>query len=118
MNEPEAIMAFSQSEKVKSGIIWASQALELLGGLPVPEKPGAEKTIRLKIDTMIQEIRLAKRITGDPAWDDIEAILDQATVMIHSGIAPDSVVHLTQALSRVTTIGHRSMSLLKEKGLL
>jgi hypothetical protein len=118
MNEQEAIMAFSQSEKVKSGIIWASQALELFGGLPVPEKPGAEKTIRLKIDTMIQEIRLAKRITGDPAWDDIEPILDQAMVMIHSGVAPDSVLHLTQALSRVTGIGHRSMSFLKEKGLL
>jgi hypothetical protein len=118
MNEQEAIMAFSQSEKAKSGIIWASQALELLSGLPVPEKPGAEKAIRMKIDMMIQEIRLAKRITGDPAWDDIEPILDQAMVMIHSGVAPDSVVHLTQALSRVTSIGHRSMSFLKDKGLI
>jgi hypothetical protein len=118
MNEQEAIMAFSQSEKVKSGIIWASQALELLGGLPVPERPGAEKTIRMKIDTMIQEIRLAERITGDPAWNDIESLLDQAMVMMHSGVAPDSVVHLTRALSRVTSIGHRSMSFLKEKGLL
>lgn len=118
MNEQEAIMAFSQSEKVKSGIIWASQALELLGGLPVPEKAGAEKAIRLKIDMMIHEIRLAQRITGDPAWDDIEPILDQAMVMIHSGVAPDSIPHLTEALSRVTTIGHRSMSFLKEKGLI
>jgi hypothetical protein len=118
MNEPEAIMAFSQSEKVKSGIIWASQALELLGGLPMPERPGAEKTIRLKIDMIIHEIRLAKSITGDAAWDDIEPLLDQALVMMNSGVAPESVIHLTQALSRVTSIGHRSMSFLKEKGLL
>jgi hypothetical protein len=118
MNEQEAIMAFSQSEKVKTGIIWASQALELLAGLPVPEKPGAEKTIRLKIDMMLQEIGLARKVTGDPAWDEIEAIMDQAMVMIRSGVAPESVIHLTQALSRVTTIGHRSMSFLKEKGLL
>jgi len=111
-------MAFSQSEKVKSGIIWTSQALELLGSIPVPERSGAEKLIRLKIDMMIQEIRLAGNVTGDPAWEDIESILDQALVMIHSGVAPDSVVHLTQALSRVTSIGHRSMSFLKEKGLL
>jgi len=118
MNEQEAIMAFSQSEKVKSGIIWASQALELLGGLPVPEKAGAEKVIRMKIDMIIQEIRLARNVTGDIAWDDIEATIDQAMVMIHSGVAPESVVHLTQALSKVTSIGHRSMSFLKEKGLL
>jgi len=66
----------------------------------------------------VQEIRLAKNVTGDPAWDDIEAVLDQAMVMINSGVAPESVVHLTQALSRVTSIGHRSMSTLKEKGLI
>jgi len=43
MNTREAIMAFSQSEKVKSGIIWVSQALELLRGLPTPEKPWGGK---------------------------------------------------------------------------
>ena len=118
MNESEAIMAFSQSEKVKSGIIWASQALQLLGGLPIPEKTGAEKIIRMKIDMIVQEIQLAKNVTGDRAWDDIAAIIEQAIVMMNSGVAPDSVVHLTQALSRVTSIGHRSMSFLKEKGLL
>ena len=118
MNESEAIMAFSQSEKLKSGIIWTSQALEFLSGLAPPERSGAEKTVQLKIDMMIQEIRLARRITGDPAWDDIEPLLDQAMVMIRSGVAPDSVGHLTQALSKTTTIGHRSMSFLKEKGLL
>jgi len=118
MDTREAIMAFSQSEKAKSGIIWASQALELLRGLPTPEKPGAEKTIKLKIDMIVQEMRLARNVTGDTAWDDIEAVLDQALVMINSGVAPESVVHLTQALSRVTTIGHRSMSILKEKGLI
>jgi len=111
-------MAFSQGEKIKSGIIWVSQALELLRGLPTPEKPGAEKIIKLKIDMIVQEIRLATTITGDPAWHDIEAVIDQALVMINSGVAPESVVHLTQALSRVTSIGQRSMSFLQEKGLI
>jgi hypothetical protein len=118
MNTQEAIMAFSQSEKLKSGIIWVSQALELLSGLPTPEKPGAEKIIKMKIDMIVQEIRLARRVTGDSAWDEIEVVIDQALVMINSGVAPESVVHLTRALSRVTSIGHRSMSTLKEKGLI
>jgi len=118
METQQAIMAFSQSEKIKSGLIWISQALELLGGLPIPEKSGAEKIIKMKIDMMVQEIRLAKNVTEESAWDQIEAIIEQAMVMIHSGVAPDSVLHLTQALSRVTSIGHRSMTVLKEKGLL
>ena len=38
--------------------------------------------------------------------------------MIDSGVAPEAVIHLTQALSQVTSIGHRSMTVLKEEGLL
>ena len=58
MNTKEAIMAFSQSEKIKSGIIWVSQLLELLRGLPEPEKQGAEKAIKLLVDMIFQEIQL------------------------------------------------------------
>ena len=118
MNTKEAIMAFSQSEKIKSGIIWVSQLLELLRGLPEPEKQGAEKAIKLLVDMIFQEIQLAGSVAAGEAWEGIEKSIDQAVVMINSGVAPESVVHLTQALSQVTTIGQRSMSALKEKGLL
>lgn len=111
-------MAFSQSEKVKSGIICASQSLELLAGLPFPESEGAQKVIRMNIEMMRQEIQLARNLTRDESWDDIEKSIGRAVVMIDSGVAPESVVHLTQALSQVTSIGHRSMSALKEKSLL
>jgi hypothetical protein len=38
--------------------------------------------------------------------------------MLNSGVAHDSGYHLTQALSKITTIGQQSMSLLVDKGLL
>ena len=118
MKTKEAIMSFSQSEKIKSGLIWVSQMLELLRALPDQEKKGAERTIKSFIDMLYQEIQLAKSVAAGESWDEIEKCIDQATVMINSHVAPESVVHLTQALSRVTTIGHRSMSVLKEEGLL
>jgi len=118
MDTKRAIMAFSQSEKVKSGIIWVSQALEMLRGLPEPEKEGAKKVIKMKIDMILQEIMLAKKVAADASWEETERAVDQAMVMINSGVAPESTVRLTQALSWVTSIGHRSMSLLKERGLL
>ncbi len=118
METSQAIMAFSQSEKVKSSIICASQSLELLAGLPFPENEGAQKVIRMNIEMMRQEIQLARNLSGDESWDEIEKSVGRAVVMIDSGVAAESVVHLTQALSRVTSIGHRSMSALKEKGLL
>jgi len=114
----QAIIAFSQSEKVKSSLICASQSLELLAGLPMPERGGAQKVIKMNIDMIFQEIQLAKNVSGDASWDDIEKTIGKAVVMIDSGVAPESVVHLTQALSQVTSIGHRSMSILREKGLL
>ncbi len=118
MKTSQAIMAFSQSEKVKTGLISASQSLELLSGLPFPENNGAQKVIRMNIEMMRQEILLARNISGDETWDEIEKSVGKAVVMIDSGVAPESVVHMTQALSHVTSIGHRSMTALKEKGLL
>ncbi|MFO7987161.1 MAG: hypothetical protein R6U38_14990 [Desulfatiglandaceae bacterium] len=118
MEIQEAIMAFSQSEKIKSGIIWTSQALELMGSLPGAEKEGANRLIKLKMDVLVQEIRLAANIAANPYWQDIEKDMDKALVMINSGVAADSVSLLTQALSKVTSIGQRSMTLLKEKHLI
>lgn len=118
MDTKKAIMAFSQSEKIKSGIIGLSHSLELLGSLPDREKHGGEKIIKALTDMILQEIQLAKSVAQDDQWKDAEKSIDQATVMINSGVGPESIIHLTQALSQVTSIGQRSMSFLQEKGLL
>lgn len=72
----------------------------------------------MNIEMMRQEILLARNLSGDASWDEIEKSVGKAVVMIDSGVPVEAVLHLTQALSRVTSIGHRSMTLLKEKGLL
>ena len=118
METQKAIIAFSQREKIKSGLIWVSQAIQMLNGLQEPEKRGAEKTTKAIIEMIVHEIQLGKNVTGDVSWDEVLRYIDKALVMINSGVAAEAVVHLTQALSQVTSIGHRSMSFLKKKGLL
>ncbi|OQY58922.1 MAG: hypothetical protein B6245_09365 [Desulfobacteraceae bacterium 4572_88] len=118
MNTHEAIIAFSQSEKIKSGIIWVTNALELFGGLPPQDKPGGEKIIKMIVGMIAHEVHLAKRLTKDAAWDSVENPADMAMVMINSGVPQEASFHLTQALRQVTNIGQRSMSFLKEKALL
>jgi hypothetical protein len=118
MEVQETIIVFSQSEKIKSGLIWVSQALQMLNGLQEPEKRGAEKTTKAIIGMIAHEIQLGKNVTGDVSWDEVLKHIDKALVMINSGVAAEAVVHLTQALSQVKSIGHRSMSFLKEKGFL
>ena len=118
METKQAIMAFSQSEKIKSGIIWVSHCLETLNGLTEAERQGAERMIVTIIYLIVHEIRLADTLVGDVPWKEIEKDIEQSVAMINSGIASEAVPKLTQTLSRVTTIGHRAMSFLKEKNLL
>lgn len=118
MNTKEAILALSQSEKIKTGIVWVSQALELPRGLHPPETQGAERVIQALMGMIVHEVHLARKVSPGAAWDRLETPLEKAGVMIRSGVAAESVVHLTQALSQATSIGHEAMTLLKNEGLL
>jgi hypothetical protein len=118
MDTDKAIVAFSQSEKIKAGIIWVSQLLNVLQGLPEGEKKGGEKFINAMINMIGQEINLAGKVSGIETWDEIEPFLDKAVLMINSGLANEATPHLSMALSKVTSVGQKSMSALKEKNLL
>ena len=113
-----AIIAFSQSEKVKAGLIWLSNASSIIDQLSGPEKQGAERFFKNMVNMLHREVMLASSVTGYPEWEKIGAHLEKAMVMIDSGVATSSIEHLTQALSQVTNIGQRSLSYLKEKKLL
>ncbi|MBW1815719.1 MAG: hypothetical protein JRJ60_01010 [Deltaproteobacteria bacterium] len=118
MKVDQAIMGLSQSEKIKAGLIWVSQALELGRGLHPSESRGAEQVIKALVGMIGHEVRLARNIAPDDAWETVEKRLEQAEVMINSGVGPESVIHLTRAVSQTTGIGRRAMTLLKDKGLL
>ena len=117
-NINKAIMAFSQSEKVKAGIIWASQAVNLLQGCSETEKRGGEKVINVLINMISQEVKLAVSLSGDNRWEGIGPHFEKAVAMIDSGVSEEATVHLSKALSMVTNIGQQSMLFLKEKDLL
>jgi hypothetical protein len=114
----DAITTFSQSEKIKAGLIWTTQAIEMYKALPEGDKPGAEKIIKAFVDMIGSEILICRKSAPDDLWVEVEKNIDTAMVMINSSVAHEAGYHLTQALTRVTTIGQRSMSILKDNGLL
>ena len=118
MQTNQSIKAFSQSEKLKSGLIWAAQIVEVYNALPEPEKPGAERILKTLIGMIASEIHIAKNAAPHEIWLAAEKDINTAIIMLNSGVAHDSAYHLTQALSKVTTIGQQSMSFLVDKGLL
>jgi hypothetical protein len=118
MTIQEAIAAFSQSEKIKSGLIWLSQAIEIQRSLSEPERRGAEKSTRAILAMIGYEIHVARKMCEDATWEHAEKNVDLAMVMINSGVPHEAVYHMTRALSRVTDIGHRSLTILKKNGLI
>ena len=114
----EAVLAFSQSEKIKAGLIWISQAADQSANLPEFEKKGAIGVIRTTLAMIYHELHLAANLGGGDSWREIEKHLDMALVMIDSQVLPEATFHLTRALSRVTTIGQRAMTVLKQQGLI
>ena len=118
MEIDQAITTFSQSEKIKAGLIWITQVIELYKALPDPDKPGAEKILKAMVDMIGSEILICKKSAPSDLWIDVEKSIETALVMINSRVAQEAGYHLTQALTQVTTIGQRSMSILKDKGLL
>ncbi len=118
MNVSQAVMGFSQSEKIKTGLIWISQCLQVLGQVPDSERSGAVRMIKLLLNQVRQEIHLARNVAGGESWEGLDALMEQASVMIDSGVGEEGVYHLTKALSAVTDVGRRSMSSLKDQGLL
>ena len=113
-----AITEFSQCEKIKAGIIWTSQTLNLLSGMVAAEKKGAELAIKTIIGMIGGEALLARKATGDTDWMNVEKNIDMAMVMIDSGVAQEAAFHLTRALRQVTGKAQRAMAILVAKGLL
>ena len=118
MHVNQAIIAFSQSEKLKSGIIWASQIIEMCITLAESEKPGAEKVLKTLINMIATEIHVAKKAAPHDVWQDAEKDMNTAIVMLNSGVTHEAGYHLTQALTKVTTVGQQAMTLLTDEGLL
>ena len=114
----QAVKAFSQSEKLKSGLIWATQIVEVYIVLPGTEKTGAEKILKTLVSMIGNEINVAMKAAPHDIWLDAQKNVDTAMVMLNSGAGHESGYHLTQALSKVTTIGQQSMTILVDEGLL
>ncbi len=118
MQTKTSIKAFSQSEKLKSGLIWATQIVEVYLALPESEKSGAEKILKALLGMVDSEIHIARKAATHDIWLEAQKDLNTAIVMLNSGAAHDTGYHLTQALSKITSIGQQSMSFLVDKGLL
>ena len=105
-------------EKIKAGLIWVTSVLNIFDGMPEKERKGCEDIIISLIGMIEQEIKLGASVSKIDMWNDIEPHMEKAVMMIRSGVSHEASTYLSRAISIVTTIAHKSMSALIEKGLL
>ena len=119
MEVQQAVLAYSLSDKIKSAIISANSAFEILAGLSEMEKRGAEAIIRFQLATISHEVRIAENIAGESeSWHKASEYIDRAMLMMNSGVPQDSPFHLSKALSHVTDIALHAMTFLRERGMI
>jgi hypothetical protein len=118
MNTQSAILALSQSEKIKAGLIWTSQTIEMAMGLPEQNKAGAEQIISALVSMVANEIHLGMKIAPNEHWKAALKHINNAIVMLNSKIIHDVPFHLSKALSHVTSMGQTAMTGLREDGML
>jgi hypothetical protein len=118
METRSAILAYSLSEKIKTGLLWATQLVEMQTGLGETERSGARPMLRAIVAMLANEIRLAEKLLAADQWQNADKHVNLALVMIDSGVAREATFHLAKALSHVTSIGQRSMTALIDQGLL
>jgi hypothetical protein len=118
MDTRSAILAYSLSEKLKTGLLWTAQLVEIHNGQSEEQRAGSTAVIRAIVSMTANEAQLARKLVAADHWEGVEKHLNLALVMIDSGVVQEATFHLTQALSHATTIGQRSMGSLIDQGLL
>lgn len=114
----QAVWAYAQSEKVKSGLIWICQISDQVAVTEGAARKQGVTLLKTLVRFVVGESDLAGNITGDRRWYEIGKIINMALVMINSGVPQETTFHLTRALTRVTRIGGQAAVILQENELL
>jgi len=112
----QAVAAYAQSEKVKSGLIWISQISEQVAAMEGPGRQPAMGLLKTLAHMVADEVDLTARVTRDQGWRKISEKIHLALVMINSGVPQETGFHLTRAISHVTRIGGQAARLLQRRG--
>jgi len=117
MTEKEAILGLMMGEHIKASLIAGNHLLQIMEGMTGDELRGALSLFSVYLKMIQNEVSLAERVSPQKEWQEIQKSLETGVVMVDSGVVFESSHHLTEALTRATTISNRTMKFLQEKNL-
>ena len=112
------ILGFMYAERLKSALLVTGQLLNALGDFQEGERAGGLKMFSFFLKAATSEMRLAARVMEYSDWHDLSKQLDLIEGYTRLGQMEAAREELSHTLSRVTSLGARAMTSLKEEGLL
>ena len=112
------ILGFMYAERLKSAVIIAGQLLAVLSDLTEGERAGGLKMFGSFVRGVGSEMRLAANVMNGVEWDGLSEYLNLMEGYARLGQMEAAREELSRTLSRVTTLGGRSMKPLEKSGLL
>jgi len=99
-------------------LIIATKLLEKLDELEGDELAGAEKLMLSFLDALVGEINIAHSVLGLRNFEEAGTKISETIKRIRSREYVEAIKGISEAISFITTSGHRAMQILKQKSLL
>jgi len=114
----ENILDFMYAERLKSSLMITGQLLDVIVDLKEGERAGGLKMFSFFVKGVSSEARIAANVMEDLDWDGLSGQLNLIEGYARLGQMEAARQELSHTLSRVTTLGGRAMTYLKEADLL
>ncbi len=118
MTDREAILGLMMGERIKAALIMGNSLAQGVEGLAERDRKGAESLFVMYLRMLLNEVTIASRVSPQEEWDGMLKSMEKALVMAESGVAFEAPHHLTDALTKATTVAGRTMKYLQDRELL
>ncbi len=118
MNVKQLILEFQYSEKIKSQLIIGSNLLPHLEALKGEERVGAEKILKTYLQLLLAEIRIARNTVKSVNYHGAEKNVTESLRSLGMNDLANSNLHISKALSYITTSCGAAMTSLQKSNLL
>ncbi|HEC56978.1 MAG TPA: hypothetical protein ENI32_03735 [Candidatus Syntrophoarchaeum butanivorans] len=118
MEIKEAIVGYLYADRIKSELLIASKLLDTLKSIKEGELTGAKKMTISFLEALLGELRIAINVTKSSELSKAEMEIEKAIGGVEMLELMDASSYIGEALSRVTTLGNKSMQVLIENGLI
>jgi hypothetical protein len=118
MDAKQLILEFQYSEKIKSQLIIGSNLLAHLGAFKGQERTGAEKMVETYLQLVLTEIRIAWNTVRSVNYHGAEKNVRESLRSLEVNDLANSNLHISKALSYITTSCEGAMTNLQKSNLL